>query len=107
LSSREAVSISSKGDAPISTAIDPITIEELDSRTVLIRWNADDPNDIASVVFYTGDIFQTPVEARRVTQAPFHTTMRLTNSVRNVGATVTYEDGSQTTRWIPYSPLSR
>jgi hypothetical protein len=103
----ETSSSGRKSAASPSATTEPLVVERVDSRTVMLRWNAENPDNIASVVFYTGDIFQSPLEARRVTQAPFTASMRLSSGVRNVGVTVTSRDGAQITHWVPYSPLSR
>lgn len=83
-----------------------LRVERLDGRRILVTWNAQD-TQIASAVFYTGDLFQAPIETTRVSQPPFQTVLMMGGNVRQVGATVSYKDGSQTTRWIPYTSLSR
>lgn len=83
-----------------------LRVEKLDNRRILVTWNAQD-TQLASAVFYTGDLFQAPIETTRVSQPPFQTVLMMGGNVRQVGATVSYKDGSQTTRWIPYTSLSR
>lgn len=83
-----------------------LAVEKLDNRRILVTWNAQD-TQITSAVFYTGDLFQAPIETTRVSQPPFQSVLLMGGNVRQVGATISYKDGSQTTRWIPYTSLSR
>lgn len=104
---RSTQSSAKPSDTPApSSPKDLLLVEKLQDRRIMLTWNAEDTS-ITSVVFYTGDIFQSPLESRRVSQPPFQSLMMMTGSVRYVGATVSYEDGTQTTQWQPYSTLSR